>query len=108
MKIQMTKKGMTRWCQDYEQELLESAGWARVDSVKKVEDVINLSREDLQFLIAINAGEHVHNPFKYSSTSPASELDSANLSGAMAFSSFRISERVLHPSMLLKGVSNCV
>jgi hypothetical protein len=33
----------------------------------EIDDVINLSREDLQFLIAINAGEHVHNPFKYSS-----------------------------------------
>lgn len=42
MKIQMTKKGMTRWCQDYEQELLESAGWARSDSIVKVKDVINL------------------------------------------------------------------
>jgi hypothetical protein len=42
MKIMMTKLGMTRWCQDYEQELLESAGWARCDSIKKVEDVINL------------------------------------------------------------------
>jgi hypothetical protein len=27
MKIQMTKHGMTRWCQDYEIELLKSAGW---------------------------------------------------------------------------------
>lgn len=38
----MTKNSMTRWCQDYEQELLESAGWSRIDSIKKVEDVINL------------------------------------------------------------------
>lgn len=35
----------------------------------EVEDVINLSKEDLQFLIAINAGEHVHNPFKHSAIS---------------------------------------
>ena len=27
MKIKMTKHGMTRYCQDHEQELLESAGW---------------------------------------------------------------------------------
>jgi len=64
MKIQMTKKGMTRWCQDYEQELLESAGWARVDSVKKVEDVINLKpavktkgTEKLSLDDAINKGD---------------------------------------------------
>lgn len=45
MKIEMTKKGQTRWCQDYEQELLESAGWTRADSASKViepEDTINL------------------------------------------------------------------
>ena len=37
MKIEMTKKGQTRWCQDYEQELLESAGRTRVDqSASKV------------------------------------------------------------------------
>lgn len=35
----------------------------------EVEDVINLSKEDLQFLIAINAGEHIHNPFKHSAIS---------------------------------------
>lgn len=35
----------------------------------EVEDVLNLSKQDLQFLIAINAGEHVHNPFKHSSIS---------------------------------------
>jgi hypothetical protein len=32
----------------------------------EIDDVINLSKEDLQFLIAVNAGEHVHNPFKHS------------------------------------------
>lgn len=46
MKIQMTKKGMTRWCQDYEQELLESAGWTRSNQsdtkVIEPEDTINL------------------------------------------------------------------
>ena len=31
MKIQLTKKGMTRWCQDSELELLTSAGWTLVD-----------------------------------------------------------------------------
>lgn len=30
MKIKMTKKGQLRWCQDYEQQLLESAGWTLV------------------------------------------------------------------------------
>jgi hypothetical protein len=29
MKIKMTKKGMERWCQDYEIELLQSAGWTQ-------------------------------------------------------------------------------
>jgi len=35
----------------------------------EIDDVINLSKEDLQFLIAVNAGEHIHNPFKHSSIS---------------------------------------
>ena len=42
MKILMTKKGQTRWCQDYEQELLESAGWTREGSTKTVEEPIAL------------------------------------------------------------------
>ena len=42
MKILMTKKGQTRWCQDYEQELLESAGWTREGSIKTVEETISL------------------------------------------------------------------
>ena len=31
MKIHLTKKGMTRSCQDYELELLQSAGWTEVN-----------------------------------------------------------------------------
>lgn len=31
MKICMTKKGQTRWCQDYEEQLLKDAGWTRLD-----------------------------------------------------------------------------
>ena len=43
MKIEMTKKGMTRWCQDYEEELLKSAGWVRADTKEQVrEEVIRL------------------------------------------------------------------
>lgn len=43
MKIKLTKKGMTRYCQDYEQELLESAGWVRADSAEQAgEEVIRL------------------------------------------------------------------
>ncbi len=42
MKIMMTKKGQTRWCQDHEQELLESAGWSREGSTKTVEEQIAL------------------------------------------------------------------
>ena len=41
----------------------------------EVEDVLNLSKEDLQFLIAINAGEHVHSPFKYSSVEQSEKPD---------------------------------
>jgi hypothetical protein len=41
MKILMTKKGMTRWCQDYEKELLESAGWCAAD-VKELAEVVKL------------------------------------------------------------------
>ena len=41
----------------------------------EVEDVLNLSKQDLQFLIAINAGEHVHNPFKYSSVAQSEKPD---------------------------------
>jgi hypothetical protein len=33
----------------------------------EVEDVLQLTKEDLQFLIAVNAGEHIHNPFKHAS-----------------------------------------
>lgn len=43
MKIEMTKKGQTRWCQDYEEELLKSAGWIRADAKEQVrEEVIRL------------------------------------------------------------------
>lgn len=44
MKIQMTKKGMTRWCQDYEKELLESAGWiiAEQTDIKELAEVVKL------------------------------------------------------------------
>jgi hypothetical protein len=42
MKIMMTKKGQTRWCQDSEKELLESAGWTRVGSTKTVEEPLVL------------------------------------------------------------------
>jgi hypothetical protein len=41
MKILMTKHQMQRWCQDYEQELLESAGWHRAD-VKELAEVVRL------------------------------------------------------------------
>jgi hypothetical protein len=37
MKIEMTKKGQTRWCQDYEQDLLEAAGWTCVSTKAKDE-----------------------------------------------------------------------
>lgn len=40
MKIQMTKKGMTRYCQDYEKELLEAAGWSVAEPVKAEEEII--------------------------------------------------------------------
>ena len=32
MKIKMIKHQMERWCQDYEQELLENAGWKKADN----------------------------------------------------------------------------
>ena len=41
MKIAMTKHGMTRYCQDYEQELLTTAGWQVVQD-KAGEEVIRL------------------------------------------------------------------
>jgi hypothetical protein len=41
MKIKMTKKGMERWCQSNEQELLESAGWSLAKEQAR-EDVIRL------------------------------------------------------------------
>ena len=44
MKVTMYKKGMTRQCQDYEVELLESAGWSQKDAKpakeKKVEEAV--------------------------------------------------------------------
>ena len=42
MKIMMTKNGQTRWCQDHEQLLLESAGWQRAGSTKTVEETLSL------------------------------------------------------------------
>lgn len=46
MKICMTKKGMTRWCQDYEEQLLKDAGWTRANApapqIIEPEEVINL------------------------------------------------------------------
>lgn len=32
MKIHLTKKGMTRWCQDYELDMMKSAGWMPVQA----------------------------------------------------------------------------
>lgn len=40
MKIRMTKKGQTRWCQDYEEQLLKDAGWSRLDAPAQVEEKI--------------------------------------------------------------------
>jgi hypothetical protein len=42
MKIAMTKNGQTRWCQDHEQQLLESAGWRPADQEQVREEVIRL------------------------------------------------------------------
>lgn len=42
MKILMKKNGQERWCQDHEQELLESAGWSREGSTKTVEELLVL------------------------------------------------------------------
>jgi hypothetical protein len=44
MKIELTKKGMTRYCQPQEVELMNSAGWATVNAVKEQagEEVIRL------------------------------------------------------------------
>lgn len=43
MKIKMIKHSMTRWCQDYEEELLKSAGWVRADSKEQArEEIIRL------------------------------------------------------------------
>jgi hypothetical protein len=44
MKIELTKKGMTRYCQPNELELMQSAGWTKVNAVKEQagEEVIRL------------------------------------------------------------------
>lgn len=42
MKIEMTKNGQTRWCQDHEQSLLESAGWTSVVKEQVREEIIRL------------------------------------------------------------------
>lgn len=46
MKIELNKKGMTRFCQPNEIELLKSAGWAEVNAkpakIVKAEEVITL------------------------------------------------------------------
>lgn len=38
MKIEMTKQSMTRWCQDSEVELLESAGWKVLQKETRVQE----------------------------------------------------------------------
>ncbi len=44
MKIHLTKKGMTRFCQPNELELMEAAGWKTqdADKVKAVDEIIRL------------------------------------------------------------------
>lgn len=44
MKIQLKKHQMTRWCQDYELDLMTSAGWQPVTAPKEQarEEVIRL------------------------------------------------------------------
>ena len=44
MKIHLTKKGMTRYCQPQELELMQSAGWTEVGSAPEQvrEEVIRL------------------------------------------------------------------
>ena len=46
MKIELTKKGMTRWCQPNELEQMQSAGWSEANksspTVVQPEDVIVL------------------------------------------------------------------
>ena len=44
MKIELTKKGMTRFCQPQELELMQSAGWTQVNADKEQagEEVIRL------------------------------------------------------------------
>jgi hypothetical protein len=44
MKIKMIKKGMERWCQESELELLQSAGWTQAADKKEParEEVIRL------------------------------------------------------------------
>lgn len=43
MKIQLTKRGMTRWCQESELELMQSAGWqTAVNENKAGEEIIRL------------------------------------------------------------------
>jgi len=44
MKIELTKHNMTRWCQDYELELMKSAGWKPKAAEKEQagEEVIRL------------------------------------------------------------------
>jgi hypothetical protein len=44
MKIELTKHNMTRWCQDYELEMMKSAGWLPKSAEKEQagEEVIRL------------------------------------------------------------------
>jgi hypothetical protein len=43
MKIELTKKGMTRWCQESELELMKSAGW----QPKSAEGLVKLVEEQI-------------------------------------------------------------
>ena len=40
MKIELTKKGMTRYCQPNELEQMKSAGWAEVDAKSAVKEQV--------------------------------------------------------------------
>jgi len=39
MKIELTKKGQTRFCQDYELEMMQAAGWQEANKAAQVKQV---------------------------------------------------------------------
>jgi hypothetical protein len=60
MKIKMTKGSLERFCQDTEQELLESAGWRLTQQEQAGEEVIRLKPPTVKSKATVTAVEEAN------------------------------------------------